>query len=373
MKYNSIKITWGTSPIFLISYHTLLLVTLPIYLYYGQMHMGTMIASFVLLWLTGLSITAGYHRYFSHRSYKAHPIFEWFLLFFGTMSCQSSALRWSYDHRIHHAFVDTDKDPYNINRGFMYAHCLWMLQKHDPIEPKVVSDLMKNKNVVFQHKHYPYLMIGSNFLAFLFVGFVFQDFWGAFFFGVLLRMFVLHHCTWFINSLAHTWGSKQFSQEQTAVDNFIIALLTFGEGYHNYHHTFANDYRNGIRWFHFDPTKWLIWTSSKLGLTSNLKQTDAVTIKKRMIIEHKNYLMDNLSLYWQDKRDELEKQVHDLSERILAGISEFSQLKERYLENNKEQFSQLKELKKTLKEDWRRWKALSQNILNGKPTQPLKS
>lgn len=364
------KIHWTSSSIFLISYHTFLAVTLPFYFYYSSLHTGTMVSAFVLLWLTGLSITGGYHRFFAHKAFKAHPIFETMLLFFGTMACQSSVLRWAYDHRRHHAFVDTDKDPYSINKGFWYAHFMWMMEKHEDIDPKVVPDLMKNKMVMFQHNYYPFLMVGTNLLAFLCVGFAFHDFWGAFFIATLLRMFTLHHCTWFINSLAHTWGSKQFSQEQTAVDNFIIALLTFGEGYHNYHHTFANDYRNGIRWFHFDPTKWLIWGLSKLGLAHSLKRTDKITIKKRIVLEHRSYLIETVAHYWHDKRQELEKQVHDLSESILNGISEFAQLKERYLEfQNKEQLSeQLKELKKRLRDDWRQWKALSHSILNERPT-----
>jgi stearoyl-CoA desaturase (delta-9 desaturase) len=368
MESAKIKYHWGTSPIFLVTYHTLLAISLPIYLYYGQLHTGTMVSAFILLWLTGLSVTAGYHRYYSHRAFKAHPIVEFALLFFGTMACQSSVLRWSYDHRRHHAFVDTDKDPYCIKKGFWYAHFLWMLEKHPPIESKVVSDLMSNKMVVFQDRYYPWLMVGTNFLAFLTVGLCFGDFLGAFLIATLLRMFFLHHCTWFINSLAHTWGSKQFSQEQTAVDNFVIALLTFGEGYHNYHHTFANDYRNGIRWYHFDPTKWLIWTLSKLGLTTALKQTDKMTIKKRMVIEEKVFLIDNIARYWNDKRHELERQVNELSEKVLTSISELAQLKERCLEefNSKEQFStQFKELQKRLRDDWRQWKALSSNIMKG--------
>lgn len=370
MLKNGKGINWGTA-IFLVSYQTILFLTLPFYFYYCTLHTGTFVSAFILLWLTGLSITAGYHRYFAHRAYKAHPIAEWFLLFFGTMAVQSSVIRWSFEHRLHHAHVDTDEDPYSIKKGFWYAHFLWMLEKLRPIDPKVVSDLMKNKAVVFQHTYYKPLMVLTNFMAFLVVGFLFQDFWGAFFIAVWLRIFFLQHFTWFINSLAHTWGSKQFSLEQSAVDNFVIALLTFGEGYHNYHHTFANDYRNGIRWFHFDPTKWLIWTLSKVGLASNLKKTDPLVVKKRMVIEHKDFLMETLSKYWQDGKCELEKQVNELSDSILNSISEFSKLKDRYQEakNNLQEMTSLqqvqreiRELQKRLSKDWRRWKELSKCI-----------
>ena len=96
---------------------------------------------------------------------------------------------------------------------------------------------------------------------------------------------MLHHFTWFINSLAHYWGHQNYSTEHSAVDNYIICLLTFGEGYHNYHHTFAYDYRNGIRWYHFDPTKWLIWMLHKLGLARDLKVVNNARIAEQMIKE----------------------------------------------------------------------------------------
>lgn len=364
---NSTKGFNWVSGIFLISYQTILLLSLPFYFYYATPKLGTLLSSFVLLWLTGLSITAGYHRYFSHRAYKAHPIFETILIFFGTMAVQSSVLRWSFEHRLHHAFVDTDKDPYSIQKGFWYAHFAWMMEKPEPIDNKVVSDLLANKLIVFQHRYYALLMVAVNALVFFSVGFVFQDYLGAFVLAVWTRIFCLHHFTWFINSLAHTWGSKQFSQEQSAVDNYIISLLTFGEGYHNYHHTFANDYRNGIRWFHFDPTKWLIWGASKLGLTYNLKRVENATIKRKMVIEHKNYLIQSVAQYWSDKKQELESQVVELSERILQTLNEFSKASEEY-KQSAESCSQhlkdrLKMLQQQLSDEWQEWKTLSRIIL----------
>lgn len=258
--------------LFLIFYQSILAITLPFYFYYSSVHVSTIIVSVILLFLTGISITGGYHRYYAHKTYKVHRLVEFFLLLFGTMSCQGSALRWSFDHRKHHAHVDTDEDPYSIKKGFWYAHFLWIMKKPQPIESKTVPDLMRNKMVVFQHQYYPYLMVLSNAAVFFLCGWLLNDYWGALFLVTWLRIFVLHHSTWFINSLAHTWGDKPFCQEQSAVNNYVISLLTFGEGYHNYHHTFANDYRNGICWYHFDPTKWMIWTLNKLGLAANLKK-----------------------------------------------------------------------------------------------------
>jgi stearoyl-CoA desaturase (delta-9 desaturase) len=366
---------WGPG-LFLIVYQACLLITLPFYFYYNTPSWSMILVSVILLYLTGLSITAGYHRFYSHRSYKTKPIVETILLFFGAMAGQGSALRWSFDHRLHHAYVDTDQDPYSIKRGFWYAHFLWILEKPRTIDPKVVPDLMKNPYVQFQHRHIGKLMLLSNVMVFFLVGWLLNDYLGAFFIACWTRLFCLHHFTWFINSLAHTWGDKPFCQEQSAVNNYVIALLTFGEGYHNFHHTFANDYRNGIRWFHFDPTKWLIWSMNKLGLTSGLKTVDAYAIKKRLVLQRKELLLERLCDLWYIKKEELEKKVTELSESIVNKIAESNRLMEYYREARKtgkerevlEQVNhQLYQLKLSLKEDWKRWVRLSRNILKLKP------
>lgn len=358
--------------LFLVSYQLLLLALLPFYFLYNTPSLGVVISAIVLLYLTGLSITGGYHRYFAHRSYRTGSVMEAILLFFGSMAIQGSALRWAFDHRIHHANVDTDEDPYSIKKGFWFAHFMWIYEKPRQIDPKIVSDLLRNKLVVFQDRYFALLIIVTNLIAFLFVGWLFNDYLGAFAIAVGLRLFALHHFTWFINSLAHTWGEKPFSQEMSAVDNYFLSMLTFGEGYHNYHHTYANDYRNGIRWYHFDPTKWLIWSLNKLGLVHSLKKTDPITIQKRMVLESKTLLLEQIKQKCFMKKEELEKIVQDLSDTIVAKIAQFNQLKQQYLQTKKKQTSretakelkyELKHLKKSLKYDWRQWMLLSRNIM----------
>ena len=108
------------------------------------------------------------------------------------------------------------------------------------------------------------------------------------------RLMVSHHLTWFINSLAHYWGEQTYSKEHSAVDNFVIAILTVGEGYHNFHHTFPADYRNGVRWYHFDPTKWTIWILSKVGLAADLRRFDSFRIKRRLLTEDRRLLIYSL-------------------------------------------------------------------------------
>lgn len=365
---------WGPI-IFLITYHIILLFALPLYLYYNVPKLSMIITTFVLLYLTGLSITAGYHRYYAHRSYRTGKVIEAIMLFFGTMAIQASALRWAFDHRIHHAKVDTDEDPYTITKGFWYAHCLWILEKPLKIDPKIVSDLMKNKLVMFQDRYYKVLMIATNALVVLLFGWLLDDFLGAFVLALGLRLFMLHHFTWFINSLAHTWGEKPFCQELTAVDNYFLALLTFGEGYHNFHHTFANDYRNGIKWYHFDPTKWLIWTLHKLGLAHGLKKVDGATIEKRMVIEQKNLLLEQIKNSYYARKEELENTIQEMSESIVNKIAQFNQLKEQYYNAKKEMPSrdlvkglrhELKSLKKSLRKDWNSFLELSDRIMGSK-------
>lgn len=367
------EINWGPS-IFLITYQVLFLLALPFYLYFYSPSWSLIAASVILLYLTGLSITAGYHRFYSHKTYRTNKWVELVMLFFGSMAGQSSALRWSFEHRLHHAYVDTDEDPYTIKKGFWYAHCLWILNKPKDVDPKVVSDLVRNKLVMFQNRHIGKLMILTNAIVFIAVGWLLDDFVGAFVLALWGRMFALHHFTWFINSLAHTWGDKPFSQEQTAVNNYVISLLTFGEGYHNYHHTFANDYRNGVRWYQFDPTKWLIWTLNKLGLAYDLKRMSTYAIKKKMVLEHKNLLIESIKSYWNSATDDLEKQVNEISDRIVEKITAFNNLKEQYKQIKRENAQrdivaamrqEIKALKKSLQEDWRMWSQLSRNILRG--------
>ncbi len=319
------RIDWITTT-FIVLYHVALAITLPIYLYFFPFSVGLLIASLVVAALTGLSITAGYHRLFSHTTYKTNPIIEFILLFFGSMSTQGSALRWSHDHRLHHAFMDTDRDPYCIKDGFLHAHILWMFKKQPEIQDRVVADLKRNKLLVFQDKYYVPCLIVTNLIPILLFGFLFHNFFGAIVLVWLVRLFLSHHSTWFINSLAHYWGARTFCREQTAVDNYLISLLTFGEGYHNYHHKFAKDYRNGVRWYHFDPTKWLIWTLSRLGLARDLKTVSNERIKAALITAEKARLLAALESSPSGYRAALTEKIEALSQELTTAFEKIARL-----------------------------------------------
>ncbi len=227
-----------------------------------------------LFWIVmcGLSITAGYHRMFAHPTYQGHAIVRIVWLLFGAASVQNSALKWSSDHRLHHARTDQDDDPYSISRGFWWAHIGWVLHKGRQINPLIVRDLERDPLVRFQHRYYVPLAILMGALVPAAIGMAWGDPIGALLVAGFLRLVIQWHGTFSINSVAHTIGRQPFCKRGTARDSFLAALLTFGEGYHNFHHKFKSDYRNGVRWYHFDPTKWLVWSLSKVGLARNLRR-----------------------------------------------------------------------------------------------------
>lgn len=351
---------WGIFA-FIAGYHAVLLALLPAYI--NDFSWASFWLFFVTWALSGFAITAGYHRLFAHNAYKARPVYEWACLIASSLSVQSSALQWAHDHRIHHSHVDTDKDPYSIKKGFWYAHVWWLFTYDEPIDKRLITDLLKNPRVMFQHKHYALLTIGVNLAVFGF-GCLFMSPLASFFAGVLLRVFAIHHCTWFINSLCHVWGARTYAKELSAVDNAVLAVLTFGEGYHNYHHTIANDYRNGIRWYHFDPTKWIIWTSSKLGLTSELRWVDDVKLRQRLVKKDRNLLLDRIRHELDETAKELHHKLETLSsafdEKAAVLMAKVKELREATEERRKLLEIEIRLLQKELKVLWKSWVTLTE-------------
>jgi len=245
----------------------------------------------VFLILNGIGIGSGYHRLWSHRAYRAHPALRLFLAIFGGMALQNSILVWSARHRIHHSDVDdNEKDPYSIGRGFWFAHIGWMLRDYESgeVDFSLVEDLQKDPIVAWQHRWYWTLVLATNVALPMALGWLVGDLWGVFLLAGILRLVVSHHVTFFINSLAHIWGSQPYTDENSARDNWVISLVTYGEGYHNYHHMFQQDYRNGVRWWQFDINKWFIASCAGLGLAQDLKRVPAFRIlRARLNMEFK--------------------------------------------------------------------------------------
>jgi stearoyl-CoA desaturase (Delta-9 desaturase) len=247
----------------------------------------TIALGFVWMVFCSVGITAGYHRLFAHRTYDAAVWVRLLALLFGAASVQNSALCWVNNHRVHHSKVDRDEDPYNIQRGFAWAHIGWVLYKDSGAELTRVRDLQGDPLVMWQHRHYLPLAIGFGALLPLALGSLWGDAVGGLLIAGFLRLVCQYHATFATNSLAHSLGSRPYDRSTSARDSFVVALFTFGEGYHNFHHRFQNDYRNGLRSWHFDPTKWLIFGLSLFGATRNLRRTDEQKIiRARMLAKN---------------------------------------------------------------------------------------
>ncbi len=268
----ALKINWPAALVISLTF----VVALTIVPWYGMVHGYSAWAwGFFALFLVlnGIGIGSGYHRLWSHRTYKASPALKVFLAIFGGMAIQNSILLWSARHRVHHRDVDQeDKDPYSIRRGFWFAHVGWMIRDYPSgeVDYSVVPDLQRDPVVMWQHRWYLPLILTTNIGLPLLLGWMVGDVWGVFLLAGVLRLVVSHHVTFFINSLAHMWGKQPYTDENSARDNWFLALITYGEGYHNYHHMFQNDYRNGHRWWHIDMNKWFISLCAGLGLAKDL-------------------------------------------------------------------------------------------------------
>ena len=256
------------------------LIGCPLYIYNQGMPLPVIFLFSFFMISTGLSITAGYHRLFSHRSYKASPIVRFFFVVFGSAAMQESVLAWASQHREHHSFVDTNRDPYSIKRGFFYAHLGWMIFYKHQLSFDNITDLLKDKILVHQHKYYNLWAIATGILLPLALGMLTGYLGGALIFSVALRLFIVFNSTFFINSICHMFGKCVYDKKASAKDNWAIAFLTYGEGFHNFHHRFPRDYRNGIKAYHWDPSKWLIYGLSKLKLTTNLNKVPDKAILK---------------------------------------------------------------------------------------------
>ena len=224
--------------------------------------------------LVGMSVCAGYHRFFSHKSYEASPAVQILYAIFGAMAAENSILQWSSSHRLHHQHVDRDWDPYSIKRGFWWAHIVWIFYRHDaPDYAANASDLMKNPVVMWQHRWYRTILIVGGFGLPAAIGAMFGDPLAGLLWGGFTRVVVIHHTTFFVNSLAHYAGKRTYNADVSARDNWAVALLTLGEGYHSFHHRFPADFRNGLRWYQWDPAKWFIRALRATGLAGSLRST----------------------------------------------------------------------------------------------------
>jgi stearoyl-CoA desaturase (delta-9 desaturase) len=236
----------------------------------------------VFLWVVSgcWGIGMGYHRLLTHRGYKTPKWVEYFLTTCATLALEGGPIFWVATHRIHHKFSDVEGDPHSPIDGKWWAHMGWILtgksMHHDTTTlAKYVPDLAKDKFHVWITKyHYvPIVVLGLVLLA---IGGLPFLMWGIF-----LRTVVGLHATWLVNSATHTWGSRRFATRDLSTNNWWVAILTFGEGWHNNHHAHPVSARHGLRWYEVDMNWYGIWTLKKLGLARDIYRVRLSDLRRR--------------------------------------------------------------------------------------------
>ena len=234
----------------------------------------TVIFAAVYFLITAQCVMLSYHRMLSHKAFSVAPLTKIVLLVLGASAMEGPALGWVRNHRAHHRFLDTEKDPYDAKKGFWWSHMGWALHPLDPEQFRDIdiSDLTSDPIVMYQNTYYQPIALVTGFLfPTLFCGLLWGDYAGGFWIGSLLRMQLCLQSAFFTNSLAHYHGEHTFFDESTPVDNPLVHLLTSGEGFHNFHHAFPYDYRGTNATWAVDPIKWLTYVLSLLGLAYDLK------------------------------------------------------------------------------------------------------
>lgn len=296
------------------------------------------LALVVMILITGISITGGYHRLWAHKTYNANIVVRWWLALFGAANYQHSILIWASQHRRHHFFVDHEtKDPYSAKRGLWFSHVGWLLKDYPANRDDFTNakDLQADPVVAIQHKYYYSIAFIMNILPPLILGAITGEYIGFFLTMIAMKLVYTHHSTFFINSFAHYWGKQPYTDDNSARDNTILAFLTYGEGYHNFHHKFQNDYRNGVRWYQFDPTKWLIRTLAWLGLASNLKRTQPIKIREALITRQLERANEKMAL--QTKHQVLAEYIEKETAQFAQTMAEWKRVQSEWfsLQRNK--------------------------------------
>ncbi len=265
-------------------YNTITTVALALF------HVGAIAAFFFFSWTAfwtavflnwvalSLGIGMAYHRLLTHRSYKVPPVLEYFLTLCATLALEGGPIFWVGTHRIHHQYSDKEGDPHSPREGAWWSHILWMVfgkgfHNDTKVMGKYAPDLFKDPFHRWLNTWHwvPLTVLGFVLMG---IGFYTNGAYGAasmVLWGVFLRVTAGHHFTWMVNSITHMYGGRRFETRDDSTNNLLVALLTFGEGWHNNHHAHPTSARHGLAWYELDITWLEIWTLSKLGIARNLK------------------------------------------------------------------------------------------------------
>jgi len=235
----------------------------------------------VLYFLRMFAVTGGYHRYFSHRAYKTSRVGAFILGFLAESSAQKGILWWAMHHRAHHRYADTDKDPHSpVRDGFWYAHFGWLyVEQNDSVSYRKVPDLARYPELTWLDRLWivPPLLLGFGVWALL--G------WSGLWIGFFLSTVLLWHATFCINSAAHLFGRRRYATPDTSRNNWLLAIFTFGEGWHNNHHKYPTAARQGLRWWEIDITYYILEVLSGLGVVWSLRPPHGLAHTKEPLIK----------------------------------------------------------------------------------------
>ncbi|MGF1492236.1 MAG: acyl-CoA desaturase [Microcoleaceae cyanobacterium] len=223
----------------------------------------------LLHWITGgLGITLGWHRLVSHRSFQTPKWLEYFLVFCGVLSCEGSVIHWVGLHRMHHQHSDIDEmDPHDSRKGFWWSHIGWIFWKSpcEDLVPRYTKDIIDDPVYQFLDKNPIWIQVALGAALWLVGGLPFVI-WGIF-----VRLVFVYHCTWFVNSATHKFGYRTYETTDSSTNCWWVALLTYGEGWHNNHHAYQYSARHGMKWWEFDMTWMTIRLLQSLGLARKVK------------------------------------------------------------------------------------------------------
>jgi stearoyl-CoA desaturase (Delta-9 desaturase) len=238
----------------------------------------------VLYVLTAVGITVGFHRLFTHRSFETNVVVQFILAALGSMALQGSLFKWVALHRLHHQYSDSADDPHSPHhfgraglgfvRGFWHAHIGWFFEPDPPDLAGYVKDLSRSRSLrVADALFLAWAALGLAVPAVLggLLTHTWAGVWTGLIWGGLVRLFLVHHVTWSVNSACHLWGSQPFGSHDRSRNNFVFGVLAMGEGWHNSHHAFPSSARHGLQWWQVDVSYWIIRALALVGLTWNVK------------------------------------------------------------------------------------------------------
>ncbi len=225
-----------------------------------------------LYYIRMFGVTAGYHRYFSHRTFRTSRVMQFLFALLATSSAQKGVLWWAAHHRVHHKNSDQEGDIHSLKReGFFWSHVGWILsEKYDETDEKRVKDLARYPELRFLDRFHLLVPTALGFALFFFAGG-----WHGLLWGLFVSTTLLWHGTFTINSLTHLWGSRRYATSDNSRNNFWLALITMGEGWHNNHHYYQQSTRQGFFWWEIDPTFYILKVMSWLGLVWDLQSAPA--------------------------------------------------------------------------------------------------